>query len=112
MSFIARWVFSRPAKSKPKSTSKGPVKGSTHTYSPFPSRSNTGYAPSPAPSFSHGRDVYPFSQDISGKFVKRRKLNRLLHDRFGDDYELEMQSNHYRVYTRKRLTEEEILSCC
>ncbi|KAK1454902.1 hypothetical protein CPAR01_01600 [Colletotrichum paranaense] len=79
-------------------------------YSPASSRRSTGF--SSTSSSSTYRRIYGEEQMIEGRYIDRRKLQELLKDRFGHQYRLQMRSNNYRLYAGRRLSEEEILSCC
>ncbi|OHE95974.1 hypothetical protein CORC01_08667 [Colletotrichum orchidophilum] len=84
-------------------------RGDNDGYSQPSSPQSTGF-PSTTSSSAYSRGHA--QQDIAGRFVNKRKLQRLLEDRFGHDYQLHMRSNNYRLYAKRPLSEEEILSCC
>ncbi|KAK1960829.1 hypothetical protein LZ32DRAFT_108280 [Colletotrichum eremochloae] len=78
-------------------------------YSQPSSRQSTGFSSSTT---STGRTSnYRYEQEISGRFIDRRKLQRLLKDEFGNRYQLQLRSNNYRLCADRLLSEEKILSC-
>ncbi|KAK1528643.1 uncharacterized protein CCOS01_06477 [Colletotrichum costaricense] len=94
------------------STSPKPTypRNDSFNYSQPSTRQNTGFSSSATSSSAYSHSYG--KQEISGRFINKRKLQKLLKDRFGNDYQLHMMSNNYRLYARRPLSEEEILSCC
>ncbi|KAK1706631.1 hypothetical protein BDP67DRAFT_528669 [Colletotrichum lupini] len=80
------------------------------SYSQPSTRQSTGFSSSTTSSSAYNHNYE--KQEISGRLINKRKLQKLLKDRFGSDYQLHMRSNNYRLYARRPLSEEEILSCC
>ncbi|KAK1624825.1 hypothetical protein BDP81DRAFT_436546 [Colletotrichum phormii] len=93
--------------SSPKSTYP---RHDSFSYSQPSTRQSTGFSSTATSSSAYSRSYG--QQEIAGRFINKRKLQKLLKDRFGNDYQLHMRSNNYRLYARRPLSEEEILSCC
>ncbi|KAK2001142.1 hypothetical protein LX36DRAFT_373682 [Colletotrichum falcatum] len=103
MNYISSFFVSRDSNNPPLRSKCSSV------YSQPSSRQSTGFSSS---STSTGRSSnYRYEQEISGRFIDKKKLQRLLRDEFGNKYQLQLRSNNYRLCADRRLSEEKILSC-
>ncbi|KAK2050085.1 hypothetical protein LZ31DRAFT_548871 [Colletotrichum somersetense] len=85
-------------------------RSSKSSHSQPSNRQSTGFSTS---THSSGRNSnYSCEQEIAGRYVDKRKLQRLLKSEFGNEYQLQLRANNYRLSANGRLSEEKILSCC
>lgn len=63
-------------------------RGSEAAQSQTSNHPSTGFSSSSLPSRKSAR--YPHEQEIAGRFIDERKLQQLLNDEFGNDYQLQV----------------------